>query len=61
MTQDLVDKIEIATQKQSESELWHAFGNGRLTSSKFSEILHHRPSTDSRRLVWDIMAFTTSN
>ena len=57
LTQDVIDKIEIATRKQSESELWHALHNGRLTSSKFGEILRRRPSTDSRRLVRDIMGY----
>ena len=47
ITQDIVDTIEIATREQSECELWHALRNGRLTSSKFGEILRRRPSTDS--------------
>ena len=57
ITQDIVDTIEIATREQSEGELWHALRNGRLTSSKFGEILRRRPSTDSRRLVRDIMGY----
>ena len=31
--------------------------NGRLTSSRFGEILKRRPTTDSRRLVRDIMGY----
>ena len=54
ITQDIVDIIEIATREQSESELWHALRNGRLTSSRFGEILRRRPSTDPRRLVRDM-------
>ena len=57
LTQDVIDKIEIATRKQSESELWNALRNGRLTSPRFGEILRRRPSTDSRRLVQDIMGY----
>ena len=57
ITQEIVDTIEIATHEQSESELWHALHNGRLTSSKFGKILRCRPSTDSRRLVRDIMGY----
>ena len=57
ITQEIVDTIEIATHEQSESELWHALHNGRLTSSKFGKILRCRPSTDSRRLVQDIMGY----
>ena len=34
ITQGVVDLIEIATHKQSESELWHALRHGRLTSSQ---------------------------
>ena len=57
ITQDIVDIIEIATRKQSESELWHTLHNGRLTSSRFGEILCRRPSTDSRCLVRDIVGY----
>ena len=58
ITQDIVDTIEMATREQSECELWYALRNGRLTSSKFGEILRRRPSTDSRRLVRDIMGYS---
>ena len=37
---DVVQKIEAATRGQSASELWYALRNGRLTSSRFGEILH---------------------
>ena len=45
---ETVQKIEIVTRGQSECELWHLLHNGRLTSSKFGEILHCKPSTDPR-------------
>ena len=51
---NVVQKIEAATRGQSTSE---AMRNGRLTSSKFGEILHQRPSSNSRRLVRDIMGY----
>ena len=54
---NVVQKIEAVTRGQSTSELWYAMRNGRLTSSKFGEILHRRPSTNSRRLVRDIMGY----
>ena len=37
---DVVQKIEAATHEQSASELWYALRNGRLTSSRFGEILY---------------------
>ena len=52
-----VEVIEAATRQQSASELWQAMRNGRLTSSRFGEILKRRPTTDSRRLVKDIMGY----
>ena len=55
ITQDTVNTKEIATCEQSEYELWHALCIGKLTISKFGEILWHRPSNDSRYLVQDIM------
>ena len=54
---DEVAMIEEATWGQSENELWFAIRNGRLTISKFGEILHRRQSTHPRRLVWDIMGY----
>jgi len=41
------------TRQQSASELWQAMRNGQLTSSRFGEILKHRPTTDSQHLVKD--------
>ena len=37
---DVVENIEAATRQQSECELWFALWNGRITSSRFGEILH---------------------
>ena len=52
-----VAAIEVATCKQSDSALWLAIRNGRVTSSRFAKILKHRQATDSRRLVKDIMRY----
>ena len=54
---DVVENIEAATRQQSECELWFALRNGRITSSRFGEILHRRSSTDPKRLVKDIMGY----
>ena len=57
LTDDQVSAIDAATCEQSDSELWQALRNGRLTSSRFGEILKRRPTTDSCRLVKDIMGY----
>ena len=52
-----VMEIEIATRGQAENKLWLAMHNGRITSSRFAEIMHRKPSTDPRRLIKDIMGY----
>ena len=52
-----VEAIEAATRDQSCNALWQTMRNGRLTSSRFGEILKHRQTTDSQRLVKDIMGY----
>ena len=52
-----VTALEAATRAQSESELWVMLHNGRLTSSRFGEILKRQATTDSTRLVIDIMGY----
>ena len=52
---DVIQEIEAAKCGQSASELWYSMRNGRLTSSRFGELLHRRSSTNPRRLVRDIM------
>ena len=61
LSKEEVDQIEKATREQADSKLWHALRNGRLTSSRFGEILHRRQTTDSRRLVKDIMGYRKAN
>ena len=57
LTDDQVSAIDAATCEQSDSELWQALRNGSLTSSRFGEILKRRPTTDSCRLIKDIMGY----
>ena len=48
---DECDSIEIATRGQASNKLWLALHNGRITSSRFGEILHRRESTNPQNLV----------
>ena len=57
LSSEEVEAIEAATREQSGSTLWQAMRNSRLTSSRFGEILKRRQTTDSRRLVKDIMGY----
>ena len=54
---DVVQKIEAATRGQSASKPWYAMQNGRLTSSRYKEILHQRSSINSWRLVKDMVGY----
>ena len=40
------ESIELSTCGQATNKLWVAPHNGRITSSRFGEILHRRASTD---------------
>ena len=50
--------IEHHTKGQSNCDLWKKLHIGRLTSSKFGEICHLRPTTSSDRLVSNIMGYS---
>jgi len=52
-----VAALEVATRAQSDSELWMVLHNGRLTSSRFGEVLKRQATTDPTRLVIDIMGY----
>ena len=52
-----MEAIEAATHGQVENDLWFALRNGRLTSSRFWEIMHRCQSRDPRRLIKDIMDY----
>ena len=51
-----VNNKEFAT-CQTDNKLWLALHNGRITSSRFGEILHRKQSTHPRRLVKGIMGY----
>ena len=57
ISSDEAAKIEEATRGQGENDLWIVLRNGRITSSRFGEILHRRESTNPRRLVRDFMGY----
>ena len=57
ISSDETAKIEEATRGQGENDLWVVLRNGRITSSRFGEILHRRESTNPRRLVQDFMGY----
>ena len=54
-----VNDIEGETCDQTDNKLWLALHNGRITSSRFGEILHRRQSTNPRTLVKNIMDVAT--
>ena len=57
LSQSEVASIGFATCGQATNKLWFALHNGRITSSRFGEILHRKSSTDPQRLVKDIMGY----
>ena len=48
---DLLQRVEELTRQQTASQLWHDLHKGRLTSSRFGEVLHRRKSTCPDNLV----------
>ena len=57
LSSDEAARIEEVTREQGKSDLWLVMRNGRITSSRFGEILHRRESTNARRLVRDLMGY----
>ena len=57
LSQAEVDNIEFATRGQTTNRLWLALHNGRITSSRFGEMLHRRESTNPNNLVKRIMGY----
>ena len=55
---DVVAEVESATREQASCPLWHDLRNGRITSSRFGEVLHRRETTDPKRLVCDIIGYS---
>ena len=60
LSQTDADNIDFATRGQAKNKLWLALHNGRITSSRFGEILHRKSSTNPQRLVKDIMGYGKS-
>ena len=54
---DIVADIEKSTRKQADSKLWLALHNGRITSSRFVEILCRKDATDPSVLVKSLMGY----
>ena len=54
---EMVLAIEENTRKQTDSTLWLALHNGRLTSSRFGEILRRKEDTNPAVLVKSIMGY----
>ncbi len=55
--QKTVDVVERSTRGQAGNDIWHLVRYGRLTSSRFGELLHRRETTSSTRLVTEIMGY----
>ena len=48
------------TVTQRQCDLWHDLHNGRITSSKFGQIVHRRETTDTRSIVGQLMGYDSS-
>ena len=57
---NLLQSVEERTRGQATNQLWFDIRNGRITSSRFGQVLHRRDSTPSERLVAEIMGYTQS-
>ena len=57
LSHDVIKEVERMTRGQAANELWRLVHNGRLTSSRFGEILRRTEMTSSRRLVKEIMGY----
>ena len=55
---DLLQHVKELTRQQMASQLWHDLYKGRLTSSRFGEVLHCRKSTCPDNLVARILEGT---
>ena len=55
---DLLQRVEELTHRQTASQLWHDLHKGKLTSSRFGEVLHRRKYTCPDNLVARILEGT---
>ena len=59
LSSDLIQRVEEATRNQASCKLWHDLRNGRITSSRFSEIRRRRTGTNPENLVASLMGYKT--
>ena len=57
MPHEVISAIEQNTRKQASSTLWLALHNGRMTCSRFGEILRRKEYTDPAVLVKSFMGY----
>ena len=60
LSEELSNQIEMLTVTQRQCDLWHDLHNGRITSSKFGQIVHRRETTDTRSIVGQLMGYDSS-
>ena len=60
LSEELSSQIEMLTVTQRQCDLWHDLHNGRITSSKFGQIVHRRETTDTRSIVGQLMGYDSS-
>ena len=58
LSPDTAACVERSTRGQAKNGIWHLLRNGRITSSRFGEILHRKASTSGDRLVAEITGYT---
>ena len=58
ISKELQSYVERCTKGQSTCDIWKKLHIGRVTSSKFGEICHRRPTTSPDRLVSTIMGYS---
>ena len=57
LSEELYNQIEMLTVTHRQCDLWHDLHNGRITSSKFGQIVHRRETTDTRSIVGQLMGY----
>ena len=60
LSEELSNQIEMLTVTQRQCDLWHDLHNGRITSSKFGQIVQRRETTDTRSIVGQLMGYDSS-
>ena len=61
LSEELSNQIEMLTVTQRQCDLWHDLHNGRITSSKFGQIVHRRETPDTRSIVGPFMGYDSSH